>query len=95
MASRKNLKKNIHQLLHEVAMEAYVNYFLVLGVDEEKFSSLIERIYRADSEYVARINHPNGTKEAKLIKEYYRTIVEEFNAEFEAIIEELKNLTKK
>ncbi len=95
MASRKNLKKNIHLLLHEVAMEAYVGYLLMPEIDDEKFGALIRRIYAADKEFVARANHPSGTKDAALVRKYYRVLVEEFNAELIAIVDELKNLTKK
>ncbi len=95
MASRKNLKKNIHLFLHEVAMEAYVEYLLMPEIDDEKFSALMQRIYVADSEFVARVNHPSGTKDTTLVKKYYRALVEEFNAELIAIVEDLRGLTKK
>lgn len=95
MASRRILKKNIHFLLHEVAMEAYVSCFLIKEVDEDKFSTFMKQVYELDKEFVARVNHPSGTNDAKLVKAYYKKLAEDFNVKIAETIEDLKNLTKK
>lgn len=95
MASRRILKKNVHFLLHEVAMEAYVGYFLVKEVDEDRFSAFIKHVYELDKEFIARVNHPSGTKDAKLVKAYYKKLAEDFNAKISEAVEGLKDLTKK
>ena len=93
MASRRILKKNIHFLLHEVAMEAYVGYFLVKEIESEKFSDFIKRVYELDKEFVARVNHPSGTNDAKLVKAYYKKLAGDFNEKIAELIEDLKTLS--
>ena len=45
MASRRILKKNIHCLLHEVAMEAYIGSFFLKDFDEGKFCDFLKQVY--------------------------------------------------
>ena len=90
MASRRILKKNIHCLLHEVAMEAYIGSFFLKDFDEGKFCDFLKQVYELDNEFVARVNHPGGKDDAKLIKAYYKKLIEDFNVKVTEVIENCK-----
>lgn len=94
MASRKNLKKWIHIIAEELAMECYVNFMLLPNIKEEDFNAILQKIYNLDREFISRANHPNGTKEAKLVKKYYKSLIEDFNKTVSAIADEMLSLNK-
>ncbi|MBO5850012.1 MAG: hypothetical protein J6S20_02630 [Paludibacteraceae bacterium] len=94
MASRKNLKKWIHIIAEELAMECYVNFMLFPNIKEEDFNSVLQKIYNLDKEFISRANHPNGTKETKLVKNYYKSLIENFNQSVVEIANEMLSLNK-
>ncbi|MBO5850576.1 MAG: hypothetical protein J6Q47_04780 [Paludibacteraceae bacterium] len=94
MASRKNLKKGIHIIAEELAMECYVNFMLLPNIKEEDFNAVLQKIYNLDKEFISRANHPNGTKDTKLVKKYYKLLVEDFNQNVSAIAKEMLSLNK-
>lgn len=94
MASRKNLKKWIHIIAEELAMECYVNFMLFPNIKEEDFNSVLQKIYNLDKEFISRANHPNGTKETKLAKNYYKSLIENFNQSVVEIANEMLSLNK-
>lgn len=94
MASRKNLKKWIHIVAEELAMECYVNFMLFPNIKEEDFNAVLQKIYNLDKEFTLRTNHPNGTKERKLVKKYYNSLIEDFNQTVSAIADEMLSLNK-
>lgn len=92
MASRRNLKKDIHFITSELMVECYVNYLLLPNINEESFDALIAKVAHINNEYLSRVNHPNGTKEHKLIKSYYKTLIGDFNKEVAAFYGDLEKL---
>ena len=50
-------------------------------MDNAGFDAIVEKIADINNDFLARVNHPNGTKEPKLVKAYYKKLIEDFNKE--------------
>jgi|TergutMp193P3_1026864.scaffolds.fasta_scaffold178766_1 hemerythrin superfamily protein len=88
MAKRKNLKKDIDYLCGELKLEALFQP----KTDGAKYFELSARIDKLNDEFRSRIQRPAG-KEKQLVKQYYKQLREDFDAETEKIYAELKSLT--
>ena len=84
MANKRNLKKEINFLAEELN-----------GNEDEKFDELIGRILDMQGEFISRVSHPNGTKNPKLVKEYYKSLIADFDKNVGEILIELDTLNQK
>ena len=89
MANRRTLKKGIQLVTSDLITESYINYLMLKKMDNAGFDAIVEKIADINNDFLARVNHPNGTKEPKLVKTYYKKLIEEFNKEVDQIIEKL------
>ena len=89
MANRRTLKKGIQLVTSDLITESYINYLMLKKMDNAGFDAIVEKIADINNDFLARVNHPNGTKEPKLVKAYYKKLIEDFNKEVEQIIEKL------
>lgn len=89
MANRRTLKKGIQLVTSELITESYINYLMLKKMDNAGFDAIVEKIADINNDFLARVNHPNGTKEPKLVKAYYKKLIEDFNKEVDQIIEKL------
>lgn len=95
MANKRNLKKEINFLAEELVTNCFLSSAFINGSDDEKFDELIGRILDMQGEFLSRVNHPNGTKNAKLVKEYYKSLLADFDKYVGEILIELDALNQK
>ena len=90
MASRRNLKKVISDIIGDILSECiiYANY--VPGVDEKEVSDLMLELLDIDEEFIARISHT----EPGNAKKYYRAFYTDFDNRINAVIDRINNLKK-
>ena len=95
MANKRNLKKEINFLAEELVTNCFLSSAFLNGSDDEKFDELIGRILDMQGEFLSRANHPNVTKNAKIVKEYYKTLLADFDKNVGEILIELDTLNQK
>ncbi len=95
MANRRQLKKEIKQAVIILADECLIHYHFIKTIDEAAFDSLMEKIVGINSEFIRRINCPEGTKNRERTRRYYKALTEDFNKAVGGIMEELAASCKK
>jgi hypothetical protein len=90
MASRRNLKKDINYIIGDIFTECLIYKELVPGTDQEAADALIVDLLRIDNDFNARISHT----EPGNAKEYYRTLVKDFQNQITEVIDKLTKLKK-
>ncbi|MBO7247200.1 MAG: hypothetical protein J6V02_02505 [Bacteroidaceae bacterium] len=90
MASRRNLKKVISDIIGDILSECiiYANY--VPGVDQKAVGELMYELLEIDEEFLSRISHT----EPGNAKQYYRAFYADFDNRVNAVIEKFNNLKK-
>ena len=95
MASIRNLKKSIHGIASELFSEGlFIQCFGELK-DPEKINETLEKILEKENDFLARANHPNGTKNKKIIKEYYQNLISDMNAHITDVMKDYTTIQKK
>ena len=93
MAKRRDLKKDIDYLSGDLMMETLL-CSLQPKCDKAKLEDIMTHIVSMSNEFRRRIQHPAGNANKKLIKQYYKKIREDFDAEIEKIYAEIVSLNK-
>ena len=94
MASRRELKRDIHLLMQDLAMESYVVYMVNKQVKEGDLEKFLQQISIVENEFLKRVNHPNGTTERKMVAAYYNQLKKDFEAKYMEIVKELEKAGK-
>ncbi|MBQ7818784.1 MAG: hypothetical protein IJ341_03700 [Bacteroidales bacterium] len=94
MANKRNLKKEINFIAEELIASCLLSGAFMSGNNDEKIDELIGRTLDLQVEFLSRINHPNGTKDTKLVKGYYKALIADFDKKVEEILNELEALNK-
>lgn len=90
MASRRNLKKDINYVIGDIFTECLIYKELIPGTDAQAADELIVDLLRIDNDFTARISHTEPGK----AKEYYRTLVKDFQKQISEVIDKLAKLKK-
>lgn len=90
MASRRNLKKDISYVIGDIFTECLVYKELVPGTDKDAAEKIIVDLLRIDNEFITRISHT----EPGNAKQYYRTLIKDFQANMGQVIDSLVKLKK-
>jgi hypothetical protein len=90
MASRRNLKKDINYVIGDIFTECLIYKELVPGTNAKAADELIVDLLRIDNDFIARISHTEPGK----AKEYYRTLVKDFQKQMGDVIDKLTKLKK-
>ncbi len=90
MASRRDLKRDISYVIGDIFTECLIYKELVPGTNQKEAEKLIVDLLRIDNEFITRISHT----EPGNAKEYYRTLVKDFQKEISAVIDKLTKLKK-
>ncbi|MBO7110786.1 MAG: hypothetical protein J6W18_02425 [Bacteroidaceae bacterium] len=90
MASRRDLKRDISYVIGDIFTECLIYKELVPGTDKEAAEKLIVDLLRIDNEFITRISHTEPGK----AKEYYRTLIKDFQKEISEVIDKLTKLKK-
>jgi hypothetical protein len=90
MASRRNLKKDINYVIGDIFTECLIYKELVPGTDSQAADELIVDLLRIDNDFNARISHT----EPGNAKEYYRSLIKDFQKQISEVIDKLAKLKK-
>ena len=90
MASRRNLKKDISYVIGDIFTECLVYKELVPATDKDAAEKIIVDLLRIDNEFITRISHT----EPGNAKQYYRTLIKDFQANMGQVIDSLVKLKK-
>lgn len=88
MANKRNLKKQVNHIASELFAECLFNSLYIPGTDKQKADQLMGRILNMQDEYLRRVSHI----EPGSVKLFFKKYRENFNAEVDAIIEEMGKL---
>ncbi|MGQ1947747.1 hypothetical protein ACT3CD_11680 [Geofilum sp. OHC36d9] len=81
MANVRTLKKDINFLTSELVTQAYMNQIFFKTSDEELVNQITEALeFRND--LIAKVNHPDGKDNPKLIKSYFSKVRKEMVEKF-------------
>lgn len=94
MAKRRILKKEIGYVAGDLFTEVLVCKMFIKGVDEEKADALLSRILDMQDGFVRRAGSPDAKDNKKIVKEYYRKLRADLQAEEDAIVAEIDKLSK-
>ncbi len=92
MASRKSLKKDIQFLADDLFTNSYLKQVLFDNVDQQKLAEVIVKSVDFRNQFMARINHPDGKSNPKLVKTYYQKIRKEMMQKYADLSQELNTL---
>ena len=93
MASRRKLKKDIDFLTFEVISDCY-NYTYLHSGNEEKVMDIVKEMVANRNSLIARVNHPDGKNNAKIVKAYYKSIFNELILNVDTSFTNLSKLIK-
>ncbi len=97
MANVRRLKKDIDLIMSTVLTDCFYVMEYNSKVDKEELKSLAEDVVRQHRDFRIRANHPDGKDNPKLVKKYYRKLVDDLvdtaNRDFEKLSEEVKKTT--
>ncbi len=91
MASRRELKKDIHCLTFELISECLVYQHFHPEVKEEKINNIIEEIISHRNEYIARVNRPDGKENPALVRKHYRAIIDDIKNKTIPLLDKLQD----
>ena len=94
MANRKTLKKQIRAILGQLMDECIICNLVLPKFDNNTLDSFAGRIIEINDEFIARANHPEGTKDPKRVKLYYNTLIQDFNKATLALIEDMNKISE-
>lgn len=90
MASRRDLKKDISYVIGDVFTECLVYKELVPGTNKKEADKIIVDLLKIDNEFITRISHT----EPGNAKQYYRTLIKDFQTSMSSVIDRLVKLKK-
>ncbi len=91
MASRKELKKDIHSITFELISECLVYKHFHPDTPDEKIDSIIENIILHRNDYLSRANKPDGRNDRALVKKHYRSIISDIKDKTIPLLDDLPN----
>jgi hypothetical protein len=92
MATIRDLKKDINYLTSEIITEVYVRKVLFSDVKESDVSKIIGDAVAFRNDLIARVNHPDGKDNPKLVKAHYQKVKRDMTDQFSAMIDKVNKL---
>lgn len=89
MANKRNLKTVIKVVSDALLAEAVALHHYGPKVSDENINALIRSILTLRKDYVARVSHPEPGMTAK---HYYNSLVQTFDKEAQALLDQLSNV---
>lgn len=90
MASRRELKKNIHYVCFELISECFIYKHFHPEYPDEKINSIIGQIIAHRDNYLSRANKPDGSENPSLVKKHYRSIIEDIRNKTIPLLDQLQ-----
>jgi len=95
MASRRNLKKDVNWLTHEVITDCLIYLDINSPEDEKPVADIISNMISKRGEVLTKINRPTSKIEKKEVKQMYNEIVKDLLETTDNCFENLSKLSKK
>lgn len=92
MASRRLLKKEVNIISADLMRECILCNCLIKSFDNNKLNEFAGRIIDMRNDAVCRICNPEGTKDRKRTKMYFKALVNDFNKTLTEIVEDMSNI---
>ena len=92
MASKRDLKKDIEFLASDLLTNTYFKQTLFDNVDQQKLAQLVVKSFEFQNQFMARVNHPDGKDNPKLVRSYYKKLRKDMFEQYASLSEELNNL---
>lgn len=85
---RRILKKQVNYIAGELFAECVVLSKVVPGIDDQKVDELMTRVLYMQDDFISRISHTQPGN----VKGFYKAFRADFQAQVDAIIDEIGNL---
>ncbi|MGD0754130.1 MAG: hypothetical protein ABR927_03635 [Bacteroidales bacterium] len=95
MASVRELKKNIDYLIFEVISDCFVFSNIHPENKTDEVSALISDAVEFRNDLIARVNHPDGKDNPKIVKAYYKTVEKDLIAGVDKLFQRLSTVSSK
>ena len=92
MASRKKLKKTIQFVTSELITDIYFRVLMSKTIENEKIDALVVDIMALNTEFILRVNRPDGKENPKLVKAYFRKLFADWKITMENTIKTIESL---
>jgi hypothetical protein len=95
MASKRELKKDIDYLVYEVISDCFVYSNIHPDNKTDELSALIAEAVEFRNDLIARVNHPDGKDNPKIVRAYYKTVQKDLLAGVDNYFERLSAISAK
>jgi hypothetical protein len=93
MASIRNLKKKIDELIFEVIADCFTFSGIHTEDKNEKAKEIINDAVNLRNDLIARVNNPEGKDNPKIVKSYFKTIEKDLYSGADSFFERLSSLS--
>ncbi|WP_455497034.1 hypothetical protein [Coprobacter sp.] len=94
MANKRVLKKEINFISNELIAECLFNKLYMKDNDPQKTDELLSKIIDCQDDFLRRVNTPDGKENPKLVKKYYKNLIQSFDNKVGEILKDLNELNK-
>jgi hypothetical protein len=94
MASLRELKKNIDNLVFEVISDCFVYSGVHPDNKSDELTAIISDAVNFRNDLIARVNNPDGKDNPKIIKAYYKSVEKDLLTGVDKLFNRLSNLSK-
>lgn len=95
MSSRRDLKKDIDYLVFEVISDCFAYSEVHPDKKSDKVSEIISDAVSLRNDLIARVNHPDGKDNPKILKSFYQSVKKDLNDGVNKLFERLSALSAK
>ncbi|HEX2968972.1 MAG TPA: hypothetical protein VHO46_07680 [Bacteroidales bacterium] len=95
MSSRRDLKKDIDYLVFEVISDSFSFTTLHPDKDSDEVSGIITDAVSLRNDLIARVNHPDGKDNPKILKAFYKNVQKDLFEGVNKLFERLSSLSSK
>lgn len=94
MANKRNLKKDIDYLVYEVVSDCFTVLSVNPGGREDEITMIISDAVKLRNDLFARVNHPDGKENPKLVRSYFNSIRKELIKGIDELFERISVVAK-
>ena len=95
MANQRLLKKEKNYVMEESIPDCIVFGAFLSGKECQKMDQLVGDVFAMKADFRSRVNKTDGKDNPKLVKNYYKSLVANFDKKIGEIIAELEKLNGK
>lgn len=92
MSSRRDLKKDIDYIIAEVISDCFTFLEFNQGEKEDEVTAILNDAVNLRNDLIARVNNPDGKDNPKILKAFYKSVVNDLYTESNKLFERLSSL---